>query len=84
MGDIIQYLKLKGEQLDSQIATGTGIALATVRARVDELSARGEVMVCRSIRYRNGKPIEALLCRISGYIPPAAPGRKSKGQRVSD
>jgi hypothetical protein len=37
-------------------------------------------MVCRSIRYKDGKEVEAMLCRISGYIPPAAPGRKSKAQ----
>jgi hypothetical protein len=35
-------------------------------------------MVCRSIRFRDGKHIEAVLCRIAGYIPPAAPGRKPK------
>ena len=84
MGNIIQYLKHNGEQLHSQIAAATGIPLAKVRASVCALSARGDVIVCRSIRYKNGKPSEALLCRIAGYIPPAAPGRKSKAQRVGD
>lgn len=84
MGNIIQYLKHHGEQRDSQIAAATGIRLATVRASVCELSARGDVILCRSIRYKNGKPSEALLCRISGYIRPAAPGRKSKAQRVNE
>ena len=78
MQDILQYLKLNGEQLDSEIATATGISLAKVRLSVSELSARGDVIVCRSIRFKEGKPIEAMLCRVSGYIPPAAPGRKSK------
>ena len=78
MQDILQYLKLNGERLDSEIATATGISLAKVRLSVSELSARGDVIVCRSIRFKEGKPIEALLCRVSGYIPPAAPGRKSK------
>jgi hypothetical protein len=36
--------------------------------------------MCRSIRFQDGKEIEGILCRISGYIPPAAPGRKSKAQ----
>ncbi len=78
MQDILQYLKLNGERLDSEIATATGISLAKVRLSVSELSAKGDVIVCRSIRYKEGKPIEAILCRVSGYIPPAAPGRKSK------
>lgn len=78
MQDILQYLKLNGERLDSEIATATGISLAKVRLSVSELSARGDVIVCRSIRFKEGKPIEAMLCRVSGYIPPAAPGRKSK------
>lgn len=80
MRDILQYLKNNGEQLDSQIATATGIPLATVRSSVSELSARGDVVVCRSIRFKDGKQIEAMLCRMSGYIPPAAPGRKAKAQ----
>ena len=80
MHDILQYLKHHGEQLDSQIATATGISLAKVRSSVSELSARGEVVVCRSIRYQNDKATEALLCRLSGFTPPAAPGRKAKAQ----
>ena len=80
MRDILQYLKHNGEQLDSQIAAAIGISLAKVRSSVLELSARGEVVVCRSIRFKEGKQIEALLCRMSGYIPPAAPGRKAKAQ----
>ena len=78
MQDILQYLKLNGERLDSEIATATGISLAKVRLGVSELSAKGDVIVCRSIRFKEGKPIEAILCRVSGYIPPAAPGRKAK------
>ena len=80
MQEILQYLKHNGERLDSEIATATGISLANVRLSVSELSARGDVMVCRSIRFKDGKQIDAMLCRVSGYIPPAAPGRKSKAQ----
>ena len=80
MRDILQYLKHNGEQLDSQIAAAIGISLAKVRSSVLELSARGEVVLCRSIRFKEGKQIEALLCRMSGYIPPVAPGRKAKAQ----
>ncbi len=80
MQEILQYLKNHGERLDSEIAAATGLSLANVRLGVSALSARGDVMLCRSIRFKDGKQIDAMLCRISGYIPPAAPGRKSKAQ----
>lgn len=80
MQAILDYLANSGERLDTEIATATGLSVATVRSRVTDLHAKGAVMICRSIRYKDGKEIEAVLCRISGYIPPAAPGRKSKAQ----
>ena len=78
MQEILQHLKKTGEQLDTEIAAATGLSLENVRLGVTDLSARGAVMMCRSIRYKDGKEIDAMLCRISGYIPPAAPGRKPK------
>jgi DNA-binding Lrp family transcriptional regulator len=78
--EILKYLKNRGEQLDSEIAEATGLSIENVRQHVSKLSAAGEVMVCRSIRFDNGKEKEQLLCRIAGYIPPAAPGRKPKAQ----
>jgi DNA-binding Lrp family transcriptional regulator len=80
MQDILQHLKLNGEQLDSEIAAATGISLAKVRLRLSELSASGDVIVCRSIRFKDGNPVDSMLCRVSGFIPPAAPGRKSKAR----
>ena len=74
----MQYLKESGERFDSEIATGTGIPFASVKARLAELSARGDVIMCHSIQFRDGKKIEGMRCRLAGYIPPAAPGRKSK------
>jgi predicted ArsR family transcriptional regulator len=83
MDQILNHLKRHGEQLDAEIAAATGLSVAKVRTTVDELSAKGEVIVCRSIRYQHGKPVEGVLCRVSGYTPPAAPGRKAKAQTVS-
>lgn len=80
MQAILDYLANSGERLDSEIAAATGMSVAAVRSRVTDLHAKGAVMVCRSIRYKDGKETEAVLCRISGYIPPAAPGRKAKAQ----
>ena len=73
---IIQYLKKHGQQLDSEIAAGTGIPLAKVRVSLTSLSERGEISRCSVTRYNDGKPIEGMLCRIAGFIPPSAPGRK--------
>ena len=80
MNEILQYLKKNGERLDKEIAGATGFSLANVRLHISELAAQGEVMTCRSIMYEKGKKIEGIRCRVSGYIPPASPGRKSKAQ----
>lgn len=80
MEAILQYLKKHGDQLDKEIAAATGLSLANVRLHLSELAAKGEIMVCRSIRFEKGKEIEGIRCRLAGYIPPAAPGRKPKAQ----
>lgn len=80
MKEILQYLKKHGEQLDTDIAVATGISLATVRMHLAELAARYEVVSCQKTRFVKGKKIEGISCRVAGYIPPAAPGRKSKAQ----
>jgi len=73
---VLQYLKKHGQQLDYEIAAATGIPLPEVRLSLSELSARGEISRCSVTRFNNGQPVEGMLCRVSGYIPPAAPGRK--------
>jgi len=80
MKEILQYLKTHGEQLDAEIAEATGISLTKVRLHLSELAAKGEIMACHSIRFEKGKKIEGTRCRVAGYIPPVAPGRKSKAQ----
>ena len=80
MKPILQYLKTHGEQLDTEIAAAMGLALADARTQLTELAAKREIMVCYSTRFEKGKPIEAMKCRLAGFIPPAAPGRKSKSQ----
>ena len=78
MTQILQYLKKHGQRLDTEIAKDTGIALATVRERVATLRASGDVITCDLTRFEEGKPIQAWICRVSGYTPPPAPGRKAK------
>lgn len=73
---ILQYLRTHGQLLDSEIAAATGIPLPKVRTSLADLSARGEISWCSVTRYNNMKPVEQMLCRVSGYIPQASPGRK--------
>ncbi len=80
MNPILKYLKTHGERTDTEIAAAIGVSLANARTQLSELVAKGEVMACTSIKYEKGKKIEAIKCRLAGYIPPAAPGRKSKSQ----
>jgi len=80
MKEILQYLKKHGEGFDAEIAEATGISLTKVRLLLSELGAKGEIMTCHSIRFEKGKKVEGICCRLSGYTPPAAPGRKSKAQ----
>ena len=79
MKEILQFLK-NGEHLDSEIAEAVGMPLDKVRIRLSELTAQGEIMSCYSIRFEKGKKIEGVLCRLSGFTPPAKPGRKPKVQ----
>ena len=52
--------------------------LAAVRERLSELSAAGAVVMCRLTRYDGAKTIDAWQCRLSGFVPAPAPGRKPK------
>jgi hypothetical protein len=78
LGAILQYLKAHGERLDSEITAGIGSSLECVCIGLSELSDRGDVIMCRTTRFTEGRPVEGMLCRVSGYSPPAGPGRKPK------
>ncbi|MDP3088145.1 MAG: FaeA/PapI family transcriptional regulator [Methylotenera sp.] len=73
---ILQYLKKHGQQVDWEIAAAIGLPLSQVRSTLTELSARGEISRCSVTRFSDGQPVEGMLCRIAGTIPPQAPGRK--------
>ena len=73
---ILSHLKKHGQLLDADIAKGTGIALSDVRNSLLELSAQKAISMCSMTVFKNGTPIEGMFCRVSGYMPSAAPGRK--------
>jgi hypothetical protein len=76
--EILECLKKYGQRLDLEIAQETGVPLAAVRERIAALAATGAVIKCDLTRFDNGMTIEAWQCRVAGYIPPVAPGRKAK------
>lgn len=83
MQEILQYLKANGEKFDAEIAAETKMSLANVKRTLAELSAKGEIIMCHSIQFNDGKKVEGMRARLAGYIPPAAPGRKGKPQAVA-
>jgi predicted ArsR family transcriptional regulator len=78
MTETLQYLKRHGQRLDLEIAKEMRVPLATVRQHLTALAESREAIVCKTIQFENGRQFEAWQGRISGFIPPAAPGRKPK------
>jgi predicted ArsR family transcriptional regulator len=78
VSEVLACLKKYGQRLDLEIAKEMGMPLATVRQRLAGLAATGAVITCSLTRYENGQRIDAWQCRVSGYVPPLAPGRKAK------
>jgi DNA-binding IclR family transcriptional regulator len=75
---ILHCLAKYGQRLDSELAKETGVPLAKVRQRLAELAATGAIITCNLTRFEGGKRIDALVCRMSGWVPPPTPGRKAK------
>jgi DNA-binding IclR family transcriptional regulator len=78
MQEVLQCLKKYGQRLDVEIAEEMRMPLATVRGRLAELRASGAIVTCKLTRYEGTKTIEAWQCRVSGFVPSPAPGRKAK------
>lgn len=75
---IFQHIKKHGQVRDAEIAHALGIGIGQVRTSLNELSTRGQIACCNVTRFNKGVPVEEILCRVSGYVPPAAPGRRPK------
>ncbi len=80
MTEILQCLKKHGQRLDLEIAKELHVPLATVRQHLAALAESREAIVCKTIKFENGRQLEAWQGRISGFVPPLAPGRKPKSK----
>jgi FaeA-like protein len=74
---VLSHLKKHGQLLDLEIASATGIALDQVRESLADLTARGKISQCSVTHFHGDKRVDGFQCRISGFIPPVAPGRKA-------
>ena len=77
MIEVLACLRKYGQRLDLEIAKETGVPLAEVREHLSALAATGAVITCNLTRFEKGARIDAWQCRVSGYVPPLAPGRKA-------
>jgi len=73
---VLECLKKHGQRLDVEIAHETGISLESVRAELTSLADTGAVILCKLTRFEGTRPLTFWQCRVSGYFPPKAPGRK--------
>ena len=78
MTETLQCLKKHGQRLDREIAHELRMTVAAVRQHLTALADSRQAIVCKTIQFENGKQIEAWQGRVSGFVPPAAPGRKPK------
>ena len=81
MTETLQCLKKHGQRLDREIAKETCTPLATVRQHLTALADSREAIVCKTIQFENGRQFEAWQGRVSGFIPPSAPGRKPNAKK---
>ena len=78
---ILDYLKIHGDQLDSEIADSLHLSRAQVASDISRLSSSGDLICCKVTRYIDGKQVEGVSCRLSGSLPKAAPGPKIGASR---
>ena len=80
MTETLECLKKHGQRLDLEIAKELRLSVRAVREHLTALADRREAIVCKTIQFENGRQVEAWQGRISGFVPPAAPGRKPKSK----
>ena len=80
MKKILDYLKIHGESVDTDIAFATGLPLINVQQHLTELRARSEVMYCHATRFEDGIKSEVMICRLVGNGSAVKPAKKAKLQ----
>ncbi len=78
---ILNFLKIHGERLDTEIATALQMPMTRVRSHISQLSSAGEIVCCKVTRYIGGEKIEGVSYRLSCTMPPPARGPKPGAKR---
>jgi hypothetical protein len=81
---VLSHLKKHGQLLDLEIASSMGISLDQVRKSLAELTTRGEISQCSVTHFNDNKRVDGFQCRISGYVPPVAAGRKAGSNKAPE
>ncbi len=76
--EVLECIRKHRERLDFEISAETGTPIAAVRQLGTELIATGAVIGCFVTRFADGDRIDACLYRVSGYVPPPGPGRRTR------
>jgi hypothetical protein len=75
---VLACIRKHRERLDFEILAETGIPMNIVRQHGAALVASGAVIACEVTKFDSGEQVDAWLYRVAGYIPPPAPGRRTK------
>jgi hypothetical protein len=75
---VLACIRKHRERLDFEILAETGIPVNVVREHGAALVASGAIIACEVTRFASGEQVDAWLYRVAGYIPPPAPGRRTK------
>jgi hypothetical protein len=81
MARTLECIKKYGQRMDTEIAAELDTSIVVIRKEIAGLAASGAIVTAKVTRFEKGKPIEGLVCRLSGYAPPAAPGPKDAATR---
>lgn len=75
---VLDCVKSHGQIIDRHIAEELSMSIDSVKAAIDDLTKAKKLYTCNIIHFKNGHEISGILCRMSGYMPPASAGRKAK------
>ena len=79
--NVFNCVKKHGQIIDWQIAKELNLSTQEVGVLIGQLKESNKLYTCDIITFENGEEMKGLLCRVSGYAPPGAPGRKAKPQQ---
>ncbi len=78
---ILDYLKVHGDSLDSDISSFLRVPQSHVSEHISELCTSGDLICCKVTRYTEGKPTESVACRLRRALPSFGTAPKTRRGR---